>query len=253
MRVLTISDIHANLPALEAVLAAAPPYDAVWNLGDIVGYGGNPNEVVDVVRKLGGIVVRGNHDRACCGNLKFGGYLGLNPTARYAVDWTQKTLSKENANWLSRLPRGPLKPLGRKVACVHGSPRSEDEYMFFREDVINALNRRKARITFCGHTHWQAGWSLKGREATALKPDFQSSDCTEQFELQLHEKNRYLLNPGSVGQPRDGDWRAAFAIYDDARSSVTFFRVPYDVLAAQESIRRAGLPEVVANRLRGGQ
>jgi diadenosine tetraphosphatase ApaH/serine/threonine PP2A family protein phosphatase len=100
--------------------------------------------------------------------------------------------------------------------------------MFFRRDVVDALYRRRARITFCGHTHWQAGWSLKGREATPLTPDFQSSDCADQFELKLHEKTRYLLNPGSVGQPRDHGWRAAFAVYDDARSSFIWCRVPYD-------------------------
>ena len=122
LRALIVSDIHANLPALEAVLAAAPQYDAVWNLGDIVGYGAYPNEVVEVVMKLPGIVVRGNHDRACCGNFKYREYLDFNVTARYVIDWTRKALRKENTEWLSRLPRGPLKPLGRKVACVHGSP-----------------------------------------------------------------------------------------------------------------------------------
>lgn len=132
MRALVISDIHSNLPALQAVLAAAPEYDVVWNLGDVVGYGANPNEVVELARKLGGIMVRGNHDRACCGNLKYGKYLDFNPTARYAVDWTRKNLRKESTEWLSRLPRGPVKPLGRKVACVHGSPRDEDEYTVLR-------------------------------------------------------------------------------------------------------------------------
>jgi diadenosine tetraphosphatase ApaH/serine/threonine PP2A family protein phosphatase len=247
MRALIVSDIHANLPALVAVLAAAPQYDVVWNL---VGYGANPNEVVDLVRKLGGIVVRGNHDRACCGKFKYGEYLDFNLTARYAIDWTRKALRKENTEWLSQLPRGPLRPLGRKVVCVHGSPRDEDEYMTLKEDVIDALHRRRAWITFCGHTHWQAGWSLNMRQVIRLKPEFSPSNCADQFELQLHQGNRYLLNPGSVGQPRDGDWRAAFAIYDDAESLLTWHRVPYKVLAAQRRIRRAGLPEYLADRLR---
>lgn len=252
MRALVISDIHSNLQAFEAVLAAAPQHDVVWNLGDSVGYGADPNKVVDLARNLGGIVVRGNHDRACSGNLRFGEYLDLNPTARFAADWTRKNLRKENTEWLSRLPRGPVRPLGRKVACVHGSPRDEDEYMLFRGDVIDALYRRRAWITFCGHTHWQAGWSLKGREVTPLKPEFQPSDCADQFELTLEDRYRYLLNPGSVGQPRDRDWRAAFAVYDDAQSLFTWHRVPYNVLAAQRRIRRAGLPEILASRLRGG-
>jgi diadenosine tetraphosphatase ApaH/serine/threonine PP2A family protein phosphatase len=149
-------------------------------------------------------------------------------------------------------PAAPLRPLGQKVVCVHGSPRDEDEYMFFRGDVIDALHRRRAWTTFCGHTHWQAGWSLKRREATPLKPQFPPGDCADQFELQLLQGNRYLLNPGSVGQPRDGDWRAAFAIYDDTESLWTWHRLPYKVLTAQRRIRRAGLPEVLASQLRKG-
>lgn len=252
MRALVISDIHSNLQALEAVLAAAPNYDVVWNLGDIVGYGANPNEVVDVAKKLPGIVVRGNHDRICSGNMKFGELRSLNSLASFAVNWTRKRLSAENKKWLARLPQGPVRPIGRKVACVHGSPRDEDEYMLFRGDVIAALYRRRAWLTLCGHTHWQAGWSLDRQVATPLKPVFESSDGVEQFELKLHEGNRYLLNPGSVGQPRDRDWRAAFALYDDAQASFTWFRVPYKVLEAQRRIRRTGLPEALASRLRSG-
>jgi len=125
--------------------------------------------------------------------------------------------------------------------------------MIFRGDVISALYRRRAWLTLCGHTHWQAGWSLKRREeVTPLKPVFESSDRAEQFELKLHEGNSYLLNPGSVGQPRDRDWRVAFALYDDAYVSFTWFRVPYKVLVAQRRIRRAGLPDALASRLRGG-
>lgn len=252
MRALVISDIHSNLQALEAVLAAAPKHDVVWNLGDIVGYGANPNEVVDVAKTLRGIVVRGNHDRICSGNMKFGEYRALNSLASLAVNWTRKMLSAENTKWLAQLPRGLVRPLGRKVACVHGSPRDEDEYMFFRGDVIAALYRRRAWITLCGHTHWQAGWSLEGREVTAWAPVFESSGRAEQFELKLHEGYRYLLNPGSIGQPRDRDWRAAFALYDDVQASFTWFRVPYKVLEAQRRIRRVGLPEALASRLRGG-
>ena len=252
MRALVISDIHSNLQALEAVLAAAPKHDAVWNLGDIVGYGANPNEVVNVAKKLSGIVVRGNHDRICSGNAKFGELRSLNSLASIAANWTRKTLSAENTKWLSRLPRGPVRPLGPKVSCVHGSPRDEDEYMFFRGDVIAALYRRRAWVTLCGHTHWQAGWSLEGRGVTAWAPVFESSDRAEQFELKLYGGNRYLLNPGSVGQPRDRDWRAAFALYDDAHASFTWFRVPYKVLEAQRRIRRVGLPEDLASCLQGG-
>ena len=253
MRALIISDIHANLPALEAVLAAAPQFDAVWNLGDIVGYGANPNEVVDMARNLGGIVVRGNHDRNCSGNMRVGDYLCLNPTARYATQWTQKVLTNANLKWLSHLKRGPVKPIGRKVTCVHGSPWNEDEYVLSRLSAAAAFRASRARIILCGHTHGQFGWSSNRRGLTFLKPSFRSSAGVVQFELPLPNGYRYLLNPGSVGQPRDRDWRAAFAVYDDAEAMLTWFRVPYKLLTAQRRIRRAGLPETLATRLREGK
>jgi predicted phosphodiesterase len=253
MRALVISDQHSNLQALEAVLAAAPQYDAVWNLGDIVGYGPNPNEVVDLARKLGGIVVRGNHDRACSGIMHFSEFRTLSLPAADAAHWTQSVLTKENTQWLAQLPRGPAWPIPRKVQCVHGAPRNEDEYVFFKEDARGAMDRSCVRIIFFGHTHWQVGWSLFRRELTPLKPEYRSRTCTERFELPLQKGRRYLVNPGSVGQPRDGDWRAAFAVYDDTEALLTWFRVPYKVLTAQKRIRRAELTETLATRLQEGR
>jgi predicted phosphodiesterase len=253
MRALVISDIHANLPALEAVLSNAPKYDAVWNLGDIVGYGPNPNEVVDLAMKLGGIVVRGNHDRACSGMMNFSEFRNLSLPAADAAHWTQSVLTKENTQCLAQLRRGPAWPILRKVQCVHGAPRNEDEYLFFREDARDAIDRSRARIIFCGHTHWQVGWSLFRRELTPVRPEYRSSTCAEQCELPLQKGWRYLVNPGSVGQPRDGDWRAAFAVYDDTEALLTWYRVPYRVLTVQRRIRRAELPETLATRLREGR
>jgi predicted phosphodiesterase len=253
MRALVISDVHSNLQALEAVLAAAPRYDVVWNLGDIVGYGANPNEVVELTRSLGGIVVRGNHDRACSGKMRFDEYRNLSWNASAAVQWTQKALTETNTKWLSRLRRGPLRPLGPKIACVHGSPVHEDEYILSSQDVFIALRKTRASIIFCGHTHLQGGWSSQGGTIARLKPVFESSTGMVRCEMPLRQGNRYVLNPGSVGQPRDRDWRAAFAVYDDDQLSFTWNRVPYRVLAAQRRIRRAGLPEALAIRLRDGK
>jgi predicted phosphodiesterase len=253
MRALVISDIHSNLPALEAVLAAAPQYDAVWNLGDIVGYGANPNEVVELVKKLGGIIVRGNHDRACSGTMHFSDYRNLSWNASAAALWTQKDLKPENAQWLSNLKRGPLRPLGRKVACVHGSTWPEDEYIRSPEDASRALSKTRAWIVFSGHTHFQGGWSFEGRKCVRLKPVYGSGPDAVRYDLLLSQEGRYVLNPGSVGQPRDGDWRAAIAVFDDDQSLLTWYRVPYKVLAAQRRIRRAGLPKGLATRLRKGQ
>jgi predicted phosphodiesterase len=185
MRALLISDIHSNLPALDAVLSAAPAYDEVWNLGDIVGYGANPNEVTSKVRSLGGIVVRGNHDRACSGVMARSKLLNFSSGAWSAAIWTKSALSEDNREWLSKLPCGPIWPLKPRVLCVHGSPGNEDEYLFFHDDVWAVLCDSAARIILHGHTHCQIGWSWYRGKATAVKPTFQSKTEMEHFELPI--------------------------------------------------------------------
>lgn len=259
MRALLISDVHANLEALEAVLASAPEHDVVWNLGDVVGYGANPNEVIDEARRLGDVFVRGNHDRVCSG---LGGIEEFNPVAQRAARWTECVLTGEHREWLRHMAVGPIAPDGPLVRCVHGSPIGEDEYLLTVRDAWPALQATDARITFFGHTHVQGGFATNGEEWFRLAPQYASThvhhgghrgDDAETDELQLREGARYLLNPGSVGQPRDGDWRAAFAVYDDARMTVTWHRVPYELKEAQDRIVRAGLPDRLAARLREGR
>jgi predicted phosphodiesterase len=252
MRALVISDIHSNLPALEAVLAAAPEYNTVWNLGDTVGYGANPNEVIGLARKFGGIVVRGNHDRACGDPFRFSLHHRMSAIAGVAAGWTSRVLTDENSEWLMGLQAGPVKPLRRNLICVHGSPRDEDAYISSEYGAEVALSASGARIILFGHTHEQVAWIATRRTLYPLEPDFASRSGAVQFEMSLRRGNRYLLNPGSVGQPRDRDWRAAFAIYDNAELRWTWYRVPYDVLKAQRRIRRVGLPEELATRLRDG-
>ena len=250
MRALILSDIHANLEALVAVLAAAPPHDAVWNLGDVVGYGANPNEVIDHVRTLGRLVVRGNHDRASCDPRSLDDFSEL---AAYAVLWTQKALTPERLDWLRQLTPGPVSPERSTAVCVHGSPRDEDEYLFTLDDARASFHVNPARIIFFGHTHRQEAFATNQEEQFHLKPQYSSAVEPEQCELQLRKGARYLINPGSVGQPRDGDWRAAFALYDDACDLLTWYRVPYELDKAQERIRRAGLPHRLADRLAIGR
>ena len=252
MRFLILSDIHSNLEALNAVLAAAPGHDAVWNLGDVVGYGANPNEVIDRVRAVGSVFVRGNHDKVCSGAE---GLESFNPIAGRAAKWTRFVLTAEHTDWLKHMAAGPIMPDGPQVSCVHGSLLDEDEYVMTVRDAWLPLKMARTRINFFGHTHLQGGFATNGEEWFRITPQF-SARGADEFELPLRENGRYLINPGSVGQPRDGDWRAAYAVYESTEAGaqrVMFYRAPYDVKQAQEKIVAAGLPDRLATRLREGR
>jgi diadenosine tetraphosphatase ApaH/serine/threonine PP2A family protein phosphatase len=249
MRALVVSDIHGNLQALEAVLSAAGSVDELWNLGDIVGYGANPNEVIDTIRPLARINVRGNHDRVCCG---LSSSQGFNPIAAEAAAWTQRHLTAPNLEWLRAMPQGPIRATERAL-CAHGSPLNEDHYIISMRDAWSPLQLMPAEITFFGHTHVQGAFSQQASEWQETRPQYNTPDRAEQFSLDVPPGARHLINPGSVGQPRDGDWRAAFAIYDTTAERVTFHRIPYNVAATQRAIRDAHLPERLASRLSTGR
>ena len=301
MRALILSDIHGNLEALTAALATVVNgFDTLWNLGDTVGYGGSPNQVIDLVRPLSSVTVRGNHDRVCCG---LSSAINFNPTARAAVEWTRAELTPANLAWLRDLPQGPLHPhslqtpIAEKVliaagstaatddeaphstqpdldptsllptallptallpvALAHGSPLHEDHYILSLRDAWAPLQQSPAPITFIGHTHMQGGFTLDAQSPAAqwheLRPRYRTRADAESWTLKLLPSRRHLINPGSIGQPRDADWRAAFALYDTEAAEITFHRIPYDVTAAQGHILMAGLPERLAARLREGR
>ena len=251
MRLLILSDIHANLDALEACLAAAPEYDGVANLGDVVGYGACPNEVVERVKALGEIFVRGNHDRACSGLSDAGDF---NPVAFAAATWTRRALSDENRDWVRDLPRGPITDATWPgVQFVHGSPVDEDDYILSATSAEMALEASPIPVTFFGHTHVQGIIGLQGRELFAVSFERGRKERQHFSRVPLEDGVRYLVNPGSVGQPRDGDPRAGFAIYDSEDRSITFYRVPYDISRAQHRIIAAGLPDRLAARLTDGR
>ena len=253
MRILVISDIHGNIEALETCLLAAKTagYDSVFNLGDVVGYGANPNEVVARSRELGGIFVRGNHDKACSGISNTDDF---NVIAALAAHWTKQNLSPENLEWVKTLPKGPIAAKEcAGVQCVHGSPLDEDEYIIVVRDSYQPLTETDVGVTFFGHTHIQGGFAVDGEAWLTLRPLYDTEEQAEDFVFEMKKEAKYLINPGSVGQPRDGDWRAAFAIYDTEKHAVTFYRVPYDVKSAQKKILDAGLPDRLATRLSDGR
>ncbi|HLW52092.1 MAG TPA: metallophosphoesterase family protein [Candidatus Angelobacter sp.] len=251
MRILILSDIHANLEALEACLEAAPAHDHVFNLGDIVGYGANPNEVTDKSRSLGKVFVRGNHDKACSG---VSSVEDFNPVAGMAALWTREHLTEANLEFLKQLPHGPIAP-AENLICVHGSPRDEDEYVLFPRDAYAILARAEAPLTFFGHTHVQGAYWIDDSNDTEgnIEPRYKSKTGKQTFTFRVAPGARCLVNPGSVGQPRDSDPRAAFASYDTEAGVVTFHRVPYDIHRAQKKILAAGLPERLAFRLEEGR
>src|ERR1039457_2926353 len=250
MRALILSDIHANLEALNAVLAASGEWDVLWNLGDMVGYGASPNEVLDVIRPLATLTVRGNHDRACSG---ISSPLHFNPTARAAAAWTFPHLTKENIGWLRELPKGPLQPhdprLGdAQVSLAHGSPLNEDQHVLSMRHAWAPLQVMITAIAVVGHTHIPGGFSQKGHEWHEIHPRSRGGKDAETWNMPIPPGTRNLINPGSVGQPRDYDWRAAFAIYDSEASEIVYHRVPYDLKRAQGRILMARLPERLAAR-----
>ncbi len=251
MRLLILSDVHSNLEALEACLAAAPAHDLVVNLGDNVGYGANPNEVLKRVRDLGHTFVRGNHDKAVAGLMDLEDF---NPVAGIATLWTRDQLTEENLLWLRNLPQGPVMvPDLPGIQFVHGSAHDEDEYLVSVRDALGPLLMDSMPVTFFGHTHLQGAFALQGEVSEQYRPAYRTVGQPESSDWPLRENRHYLINPGSVGQPRDGDWRAGFATYDTEKRIVSFYRVPYNLRVAQEKIHAANLPPRLAARLATGR
>lgn len=245
MRALVVSDLHSNSEALRSALGRVrrKKFDTVICLGDFVGYGAQPNQVLDVMRRLKGpkLYIRGNHDRVAAG-LDDGS--GFNHAARYAALWTRDRLSAPNRRFLHALPLGPT--THENVVLCHGSPADEDEYIFTEYHAARVLSRFDAPWILYGHTHLPVIFSVG--------PDGQVSGLPVRTEMtvKLRKDHRYLINPGSVGQPRDRNPMSAFAIVDTDKYTVQFFRVEYDIAETQASIIRAGLPRILADRLSSG-
>ena len=246
MRYLILSDLHSNWEALEAVLTHANGlYDRVVCCGDLVGYGPDPNAVVEWARVNLDAVIRGNHDRACAGldNLEW-----FNPAAKAASLWTLGQLSNSNLEYVRALPSGPL-----SVDCfqlIHGSPLDEDEYVMSLSDARNVFSYLGVNLTFFGHTHLQGGFvSRDGQCQILARPNAGVSGIT----ISIDKAGTWMINPGSTGQPRDRDPRAAYAIFDNDTMEVTFRRVHYDFDTTRRKILETGLPEILGSRLTSGR
>lgn len=245
MKIALFADLHANLEALEACLrhAARQDVEAHAFLGDLVGYGADPEAVVDLVRehaRRGAIVVKGNHDEAAVA-----GDGDMNPDAIAAIAWTRERLSDGARRFLTELPL----IVERDQACfVHASANTPESWEYVSDDIAAArsLAAVDSTWTFCGHVHDQAlHYQGAGRRLMTFRP-------VPGVPIPVGRHRRWLATVGSCGQPRDGNTAAAYAIFDASKARLTFHRVPYDHLAAAAKIRRAGLPESLATRIEKG-
>jgi predicted phosphodiesterase len=246
MRYLILSDIHANHEALRAVLAHVKRkrWDKAIVLGDVVGYGANPNQAVDLVRGLKPLVaIRGNHDKVCSG-IEDGEM--FNRVALQAAIWTRQKLTPSNLRWLQSLPEGPVVVDGA-FAVAHGTPIDEDAYIFGEIEALNVFRQTAFPLCFFGHSHFPVVFGLS--------PDAIQTVLTtpRAFRFRLQPGVRYLVNPGSIGQPRDGIPLASFAVFDSVTQSVSIYRLPYRIERAQQKILDAGLPRPLADRLALGR
>jgi diadenosine tetraphosphatase ApaH/serine/threonine PP2A family protein phosphatase len=242
MKLAVISDIHSNLHALTVVLEEIEKrkVESIFALGDLVGYNAFPSEVVDIMLKREIASIMGNHDIVCCG---LENPIWFNTAAREASLWTRKVLSDESKRLLSGLPNEMM--VRERLYAVHGSPQSRDDYLM---DLMDALNNfrhlpdKTINICLYGHTHIPAIFSEHGP----------SHDSIHSGKHMLDVRTRYFINPGSVGQPRDGDPRASFGILDTEEVSIEIIRVEYDIQAAMQAVVKAGLPQFLADRLQVG-
>jgi diadenosine tetraphosphatase ApaH/serine/threonine PP2A family protein phosphatase len=246
LRYLILSDIHANLEALETVLEHA---DGLWDqslvLGDLVGYGADPGAVIVRVQALAPTaIIRGNHDKVACG---LDDARDFNTVARIAAEWTSAQLSDEQREYLRTLPQGPTEIDERVVIC-HGAPFDEDHYIFDANDARRSLAEASRPLCLFGHTHLPVVFRRVDDALSGGTPDPDVETV-----VKLQRGVRYLINPGSIGQPRDGDPRAGYAILDDEAQELTMIRVRYPVEEAQAKIHAAGLPPSLANRLALGR
>ena len=241
MRIAIISDIHGNYEALNAVMRdiELQNIDEIVCLGDVVGYGASPNECTDLVREKCKHIVAGNHDFAVVGKTDISFF---NPYAKQAMFWTRQALTTQNFSYLSNLP---LSKYEKKWIYVHATPLKPEAwgYIFSNYEAVNEFSFFTHKICFIGHSHYPVIIEYKDTKSTFLKAEI----------LQLEDDKRYIVNVGSVGQPRDGNPKSCYLVFDADNQQVTFQRIDYDIEAAQNRIILAGLPKILSDRLAIGK
>jgi diadenosine tetraphosphatase ApaH/serine/threonine PP2A family protein phosphatase len=247
VRYAVLSDVHGNLEALSAVLADAASEGAlgILCLGDAVGYGADPAPCIELLGERSLLMVAGNHEHGALGVLDVGWF---NSVARAAALWTRDRLGADHQNFLSALP---LATTHGEATCVHASPRrpGEWDYLLSAEDGFQAFGDFATRLCFVGHSHRPGVWSLGSSGPTY---EDLAGPAFHDRRIPFHDGRRYIINVGSVGQPRDRDPRAAYVLWDEDERSVTLRRVTYDHKTAAAKILRAGLPRTLADRLAYG-
>lgn len=242
MRILIISDVHANYAALQAVFHAAGSYDALWCLGDIIGYGPEPNECAEAVKQHATLAISGNHDLACIGALDLEDF---NPDAWIANVWNKQQLKPKYIRWLTGLAK--LLRVDDQFTIAHASPREPVwEYLMSPEQALANADHFDTQCCLIGHSHVQLGFLL---HSDGHCERFLASDMPV---VDLSQPHRFFINPGSVGQPRDYDSRAAYAILDTNEGTIRFHRVEYDIARTQQKMYKANLPIALIRRLEFG-
>jgi predicted phosphodiesterase len=243
MRYFIFTDIHGNLEAFEAITHYARDLsvDHYLFLGDMVGYGASPNEIIQKIKAIKEPIsmIRGNHDKAVC---EINSVKTFNPIAASAIHWTRDTLREKNLDYLIHLKKGPT-IVHKNITICHGAPFDEDHYIFGEFDAAEAFLHITTQICFFGHTHFPFIYTEKNN---VVEGTFLSGN---QSEVKLEKDVRYLINPGSVGQPRDRNTRSSCALYDSTEKKIAFYRIEYDIRGAQKKIIDAGLPPALAERI----
>jgi predicted phosphodiesterase len=244
MKYLIFSDIHSNLEAFEELLQlkVVKEADKCLFLGDLVGYGASPDETITLFREMGNISsIRGNHDKVIA-NLESSSL--FNPVAAFSAEWSKLHISQSNQDYLKNLKKGP-EIVDHFITICHGSTFDEDYYVFSMFEAVESFKFMETSIGFFGHTHFPVIYLMRNEKIDIV----QLSDETK---IKLDPNTRYLINPGSIGQPRDKNSKSSFIIFDSTKKEIHFKRYTYKIKETQRKIREAGLPEILASRLETG-